>query len=262
MSALAAPDDYQAFCEGLRGICGVDLTQYKRPQMERRLRTFFERQGYRDLVAPLSHLRQSKPALDALLDRMTINVSQLWRNPDQWETLQAELLPELAESHSIRAWSAGCSYGAEAYTLAAVCRRAIRRTPVQISGTDIDERMVKRAREGVFSADDARTAPPDELRAFFAPNSGGWRAKPELRAMTRFDTGDLLRMRAGAGTYDLILCRNTVIYFSEPVRDELHAKLAQALRPGGILMIGSTERVGNPGNLGLTPIRPFTYRKA
>jgi chemotaxis protein methyltransferase CheR len=80
--------------------------------------------------------------------------------------------------------------------------------------------------------------------------------------MTRFDTGDLLRMRAGAGAYDLILCRNTVIYFSEPVRDELHAKLAQALRPGGILMVGSTERVAGPASMGLAPIRPFTYRKA
>jgi chemotaxis protein methyltransferase CheR len=262
MSVIAAKDDYQAFCEGLRSICGVDLTQYKRPQMERRLRTFFERQGYADLVAPLAQLRSSRPALDALLDRMTINVSQLWRNPEQWDALQHEILPELARAGSLKAWSAGCSYGAEAYTLAAVCRRAIPKALVKISGTDIDERMVKRAREGAFSADDARSAPQSEIDAFFAPHDGGWRAKPELRSMTRFDTGDLLRMRVSAGAYDLVLCRNTVIYFSEPVRDELHAKLAHALRPGGILMIGSTERVANPGTLGLTTVRPFTYRKA
>jgi chemotaxis protein methyltransferase CheR len=263
MSVIAAKqDDYQAFCEGLRGICGVDLTQYKRPQMERRLRTFFERQGYRDLIAPLTQLRQSRPALDALLDRMTINVSQLWRNPEQWHALQHEILPDLARSGSLKAWSAGCSYGAEAYTLAAVCRRAIPRALVRIVGTDIDERMVKRAREGAFSADDARSAPQSEMDAFFAPEHGGWRAKPELRAMTRFDTGDLLRMRGRPGPYDLVLCRNTVIYFSEPVRDELHANLAEALRPGGILMIGSTERVASPRDLGLTPVRPFTYRKA
>ena len=91
---------------------------------------------------------------------------------------------------------------------------------------------------------------------------GGWRAKLNLRSMTRFDHGDLLQMQLRPASYDLILCRNTVIYFAEPIRDELHARLAGALRPGGFLVIGSTERVSSPAALGLAMQHPFIYRKS
>jgi chemotaxis protein methyltransferase CheR len=255
-------DDYLAFCEGLRQICGIDLTQYKRPQMERRLRSFFARQGVERLTDGLHALRQRGEELDALLDRVTINVSQLWRNPTQWRQLELDVLPELASRGRVRAWSAGCSYGAEAYTLAATCLSAIPGAQAKIVGTDIDRRMVARAKTGVFTAEDARTAPPAAMRRFFEPAQDGWRARPELRAMTRFELGDLLTIDPGAASYDLILCRNTVIYFAEAIRDELHARLARALRPGGWLVIGATERVFQPAALGLRPIHPFMFRKA
>jgi chemotaxis protein methyltransferase CheR len=77
-----------------------------------------------------------------------------------------------------------------------------------------------------------------------------------------FDRGDLLSMRFTPSAYDLVLCRNTVIYFNEPVRDLLHERLVTTLRPGGFLVVGSTERVGVAGSLGLTLAQPFTYRKA
>ena len=143
-----APDDYVGFCEGLREICGIDLTQYKRPQMERRLRTFFERRGVNRLTDCLESLRADRQELEALLDRMTINVSQLWRNPEQWKMLaEHACCPSSAPSGQIRAWSAGSSYGAEAYTLAAVCQPSpIPGAQVRILGTDIDRRMVERAR--------------------------------------------------------------------------------------------------------------------
>lgn len=261
MSAVAS-DDYLAFCEGLREICGIDLTQYKRPQMERRLRSFFERRGLARLTDSLESLRRDQTALDELLDRVTINVSQLWRHPEQWNLLKRGILKELARANGqVRAWSAGCSHGAEAYTLAAVCLEAIPGVPVQILGTDIDRRMITRAREGVFSQDDARGAPPDALRRYFDAAAEGWRAKPVLRAMTRFGVGDLLTIRPGASIYDLVMCRNTVIYFAEPIRDELHARLARSLRPGGYLVIGGTERVSAPAQLGLESVHPFILRK-
>ena len=140
---------------------------------------------------------------------------------------------------------------------------AIPKAKVRIHGTDIDARMVARARAGRFSADDARTAPRADLRRSFDPtDDGDWVAKPELRAMVSFEVGDLLRMRLAPGSHDLVLCRNTVIYFTEDVRDALHARLAAALRPGGYLVIGATERVAMPREKGLVPTQPFTYRKA
>jgi chemotaxis protein methyltransferase CheR len=254
-------DDYVDFCRFLESLTGIALSQYKRPQMERRLRSFYANKGVHTLTDAFDLLRSDPQQLDLLLDRITINVSQLWRNPEQWELIQRRLLPDLAERGQIRAWSAGCSYGAESYTLATLCRLAVPQLPVSIQGTDIDKRMVARARLGLFGDDDARSAPEPLMRIGFERVDGGWRAKLALRKLTRFDVGDLLRMRPRAATYDLILCRNTVIYFAEPVRDELHARLAAALRPGGFLVIGSTERVSSPAALGLSMQHPFIYRK-
>jgi chemotaxis protein methyltransferase CheR len=261
-SDLVAADDYVAFCEGLRQICGIDLSQYKRPQMERRLRSFFARQGYAKLTDSLGRLRTDKQQLEELLDRVTINVSQLWRHPDQWVRLEDGLLAELAKFGPVRAWSAGCSYGAEAYTLAAVCSQAIPGKAVRILGTDIDPRMVARAKAGEFSAEDARTAPAAAMERWFERTDTGWRAKPALRSTTHFELGDLLKLRPPASSYELIMCRNTVIYFADQIRDELHARFAHALRPGGLLVIGGTERITDAAALGLSTVHPFIYRKS
>jgi chemotaxis protein methyltransferase CheR len=260
MSAVAG-DDYLSFCEGLRQLSGIDLTQYKRPQMERRLRTFFERRGCRKLTDSLPRLRQDKAELEALLDRMTINVSQLWRNPEHWKLLETKILPELGEKGRVTAWSAGCSYGAEAYTLGAICKQTLPKATIRIVGTDIDKRMVERAKAGLFSADDARSAPAKEMERWFERVPEGWQAREELRSLMRFEMGDLLRLTPKRGHYDLILCRNTFIYFAEPIRDELHARLATALRPGGYLMVGATERVSDPKSLDLVSAHPFIFRK-
>ena len=263
-SDFAATDDYIGFCEGLRQICGIDLTQYKRPQMERRLRSYWSRLGVTKLTDALPRLRSDAAQLDDLLDRVTINVSQLWRHPDQWARLEEGLLKELAGGPGgrLRAWSAGCSYGAEAYTLAAVCAAAIPRATVRITGTDIDQRMVARANLGEFTDADARTAPPAAMERWFDRAPNGWKAKPALRSMTSFEVGDLLKLRPAASSYELIMCRNTVIYFADQIRDELHATFAHALRPGGMLVIGGTERITDAASLNLTPIHPFIYRKS
>ena len=261
-SDFAATDDYIGFCQGLRQICGIDLTQYKRPQMERRLRSYWHRLGVAKLTDALPMLRKDPVQLDDLLDRVTINVSQLWRHPDQWTHLERGLLAELAAGGRVRAWSAGCSYGAEAYTLAAVCARAIPRATVRIQGTDIDRRMVARAKRGEFSESDARLAPAGAMERWFERTPDGWRAKQVLRSMTSFEVGDLLKLQPSPSSYELVMCRNTVIYFADEIRDELHARFAPALRPGGIRVIGGTERVTDAASLGIAPIHPFIYRKS
>jgi chemotaxis protein methyltransferase CheR len=260
---MSAPttDDYTAFCAAIKHLTKLDLGQYKRGQMERRIRTFASKEGHADLTGYAGVLRQAPAELERFLDRITINVSQLWRNPEQWRKIGRDILPALAAEGPVRAWSAGCSYGAEAYTLAALCLDAIPKSRFEIRGTDIDPRMVERAREGRFSAEDARDAPRDALRRHFDADGDGWQAKPALRRHVRFDQGDLLRMSLRPASLDLILCRNTVIYFTEDVRDALHARLVGALRPGGVLVVGSTERVSGAAQLGLAAPSPFVYRK-
>ena len=262
-TATLKADDFVALCELVRTLCGVDLSQYKRNQMERRVRSWTERRGTPDLAAYGQRLRRDPDELEAFLDRVTINVSHLWRHEDQWSSLGDTILPELAARGQVRCWSAGCSYGAEAFTLGAVARESVPGARVEIHGTDLDRRMVARARAGLFSAEDARTAPPALLKRWFDPvDDGGWQAKPELMRMMRFDVGDLLRMPVASGRYDLIMCRNTVIYFTEEVRDALHGRLADALAPGGYLVVGTSERVADPRALGLTSPFHFIYRKS
>jgi chemotaxis protein methyltransferase CheR len=254
-------DEFAVFCEGVRVLCEVDLSQYKRGQMERRVRSFADRRGARGLPEYLTMLKTSSEEVEEFLNRVTINVSQLWRNPEQWAMLGQRVLPELAAHGRVRCWSAGSSYGAEAFTLAAVCRDTAPGAHFSIVGTDIDRRMVARAHEGFFTEEDARTAPRPALARSFNAVPGGFAAKPELKAMTSFEVGDLLRIRPKRAAFELVLCRNTVIYFNETVRDALHARLAESLRPGGYLMVGSTERVTDAASIGLEAAHPFTYRK-
>jgi chemotaxis protein methyltransferase CheR len=262
-TATVKADDFTALCELVRQLCGVDLGQYKRNQMERRVRTWCERRGTPDLTAYGQLLKKDPAELDAFLDRVTINVSHLWRHEDQFEVLRTKILPELtAAKRNLKIWSAGSSYGAEAYTIAAVCRETIPNANVEINGTDLDKRMVARARQGIFTAEDARTSPKGMLQRHFDPQpDGGWVAKPELKRMVKFENGDLLRMPVPTERYDVVFCRNTVIYFTEEVRDALHARLVQSLAPGGYLVVGTSERVADPRAMGLTSPFHFIYRK-
>ena len=251
-------DDFVALCELVRTLCGVDLSQYKRAQMERRVRTWTQRRGTPDLGEYGKRLRADAEELEAFLDRVTINVSHLWRHEDQFEALRSSILPELAPKGRVRIWSAGSSYGAEAFTIAAVCRDTVPQVRIEIQGTDLDKRMVARAKTGVFTPEDARTAPPKMLDKHFVKQpEGGWVAKPELQRMVRFETGDLLRMPIPVERYDVVFCRNT-----EEVRDALHERLVKALAPGGYLIVGTSERVADPRALGLTSPFHFIYRKS
>ena len=260
--AGVAHDEYLALCERVRKLSGVDLLQYKRQQMERRIRTWASRRGTPELTAYTQRLAAEPEELESFLDRVTINVSEMWRHPEQFGHVERTILPELAAAGPVRIWSAGCSYGAEAYTLAAVSRASVPKADVAIRGTDLDGRMVKRAREGVFTAADARLAPKDVLKRYFDPrDEDGWAAKPELKRLMTFEVGDLLRMPIREGGHELVFCRNTVIYFNQEARDALHERLVQSLRVGGYLVVGTSERVTNARELGLVSPFPFIYRK-
>jgi chemotaxis protein methyltransferase CheR len=248
----------------LRSLVGLDLDQYKRRQMERRIRSFAERRAIADLDAYQAVVRAEPDELNALLDRITINVSQLFRNPEQWERIGRELVPELVASGNgrLRAWSAGCSFGAEAYSLAATVKEVVPHARLDIRASDIDRRILEAAGRGEFTVEDARSAPPHMIDRWFERTTTGYRAKVELLRAVRFEHEDLLQATSPAQSYDLVLCRNVVIYFTPEAREQVHAMLARSVRVGGYLVIGSTERVAQPlHELGLELAGPFVYRK-
>lgn len=256
--------DYDRFCRDLRDACGIDLAQYRRGPTERGVRSLAARRGRpHDLAAYARLLAGDRPAREELVGHLTVNASRLWRNPGQWRLLERRVLPGLAASGAgrLRCWSAGCSYGAEAYTLAAVAVDAVPRAQVTILGTDIDRRVIERARTAGFGADDVGGAPPAALAAHFTRHDGRWYAGAALRRLVRFEQADLLRLPARTDGFDLVLCRNTMLYFADDARDALLRRLARSIRPGGVLMIGNTERLADPCALGLERVAPSTFRR-
>jgi chemotaxis protein methyltransferase CheR len=254
-------DEYTEFCAGVHRLTGIDLAAYKRQQMERRIRSYMTAQRESSLAAFFDTIRNSPGDRDGFLDHITINVSELYRNPAQYDTLRKRVLPALRDSAELRIWSAGCSYGAEAYTLACVVLEELgQNARFEITGSDIDRRVIARAQRGWFSPADVRHVPPSVLKRYFEAGEDGYFARPELRKHVRFAAGDLLRDRYRNG-WDLVLCRNVVIYFNEDPRNEVHRKIAAALRPGGYLMVGSTERVAAAEALGLRYAYPFIYER-
>jgi len=256
--------DYARFCGGLRSLCDIDLLQYRPAQMERRLRSFARRAGHADLDGYLAALRRDVAARGAFLDHMTINVSELFRNPERFAELEARFLPELvarASGRGLRVWSAGCSYGAEAYTLAILLQEAAPGLVHDLVATDIDRTVLARAREGVFSEHEIQNVSPRRRRRWFAERpGGGWQATPELRAMVRFARLDLLKDPYPRAR-DLVLCRNVVIYFTDAAKQRIHERFFEALRPGGVLFVGSTERVNDAARLGWERPATFFYRR-
>ena len=263
MSTGLAPD-YERFCGGVKQLCGIDLFQYRPGQMERRLRSFASRGGHGDLDGYLTALKRDVAARSAFLDHMTINVSELFRNPERFDELETRFIPDLLEAskgRGLRVWSAGCSYGAEPYTLAILLKEAGPRLVHELVATDIDETILARAREGYFTdADLQHVTPARRERWFDRQPDGRVRVKSELRAMVRFSKLDLLK-DPYPRTRDLILCRNVVIYFNEDAKERIYERFFQVLQPGGTLFVGSTERVNDAARLGWERPSTFFYRK-
>ena len=260
----ALKPDYVRFCDGIRSLTGIDLWQYRPAQMERRLRSHAERNGCHDLDAYLKVLRTDAAAMDSFLDRMTINVSELFRNPERFEELEKRIIPALLAAHprGLKVWSAGCSYGAEVYSLAILMRELAPNQRHELFAFDIDERVLARAREGAFGATDMRNVTPARRQRWFTEEKVDgvirWKASQELRSMITFKRFDLLKDPFPKGMH-LVACRNVVIYFNDDAKDLLYRKFFDCLVPGGVLFVGATERINNADSMGWVKAGTFFY---
>jgi chemotaxis protein methyltransferase CheR len=239
---------------------GLDLGQYKPNQLQRRILGMAESKQHRTLSEFSEWVLSSKENTAWYLDRLAINVSELFRNPEKWEELRVKILPWLlSRSARLKCWSAGCSYGAEAYTLAMILDRHFPGAH-KIVGTDIDQAALAQAKEGRFSEADVKGVPPDYRKAYLYQSEGVWKADPKLAKLLEFKAQNLLADRFDTG-FDLVLCRNVVIYFTDEAKDSLYRRIWQSLKPGGVLFVGSTERLSKAQETGYESMIPFFYRK-
>lgn len=250
---------WQEFYARFMRKTGLDLDLYKANQLQRRIVSMAGTKGCGDLEAFWIWLGQSPANVEWFLDRLAINVSELFRNPEKWREMETRVLPELlGRSARLKVWSAGCSYGAEAHTLAMILDKRFPGAH-KIVGTDIDTAALNQAKASSFSVADVRCVPQD-YREYLSKSGEGYVGDVRLKKYLDFRKGNLLADRFETG-FDLIMCRNVVIYFTEEAKTELYAKFYRSLKPGGVLFVGSTERIFKADELGFTSPVPFYYQK-
>ncbi len=264
LSAPFGEVDFAAFQKRVELSTRILLSEYKSDQMRRRIATLAEKSGCKSFVEYARIIEQDSTALSAFLDRMTINVTELMRNPDRFDELAKFALPELMARRKgtpISVWSAGCSYGAEAYTVAMLLHELDPTVQHKVKGTDLDLAILAKADRPTFTPADMLNVSPARRETHFHELCGSYQPKMHLKSRVRFSQHDLLAHPYPNAEYDLVLCRNVVIYFTDDAKDRIYRGLFQSLKPGGILFVGGTERIADHRGIGFESLRPFFYRK-
>ena len=252
-------DEFMEFMQQFYETTGVDLRMYKRVQMERRLTSLRDKRGFATFSAYFTSLIKNMDMMHELLDKMTINVSEFFRNPERWQALETHLRPRLKKSETLKAWSAACSTGEEPYTLAILCEEVLQQ-PYDILATDIDDHVLQSARLGVYRQHQVQAMPTSYQEKYLHGTEQTWSINPSLSNHIHFAKHNLL-----ADSYpndlDLIICRNVLIYFTEEAKSHVMRGFSSALREKGLLFVGSTEQFLHADECGFYAIAPFLYEK-
>jgi chemotaxis protein methyltransferase CheR len=259
------PMEFELFRRRAYQLTGLDLTSYKAPQMHRRLSALLARMRIGSYADYARLLETDAVRRQEFRDYVTINVSEFFRDVHRFRALEERVLPELLHRRAaLRVWSAGCSNGSEAYSLSMLLQELSPNRGHSILATDVDQTILDRARAGTeYLASDVRNVGRERAGRWFIPTSDGrFSVAPGARAGVRFARHDLLRDAFPRGPFDLIACRNVVIYFTETAKVRIFDGFVAALGPGGVLFLGGTEAIMRPQALGLSVIGPGFYRKA
>lgn len=249
---MLSPGDYEAFQRFLENACGIVLGAGKEYLVSSRLSGIMRDYGINTIGQLLEQLDSNRnPTLRAgIIDAMTTNETFWFRDMSHFRMLQEIVCPEIKArpSHSIRIWSAACSYGQEAYNLSMVVQDYQRANPgalpggVDVVATDISATVLKEARKGVYCGMSASRGLTLEQQArYFNVNGDCLEVKPEIRKRVSFRELNLTRGYEMMGRFDVIFCRNVLIYFSSEQKRDIINRMAGVLNPGGYLFLGSTE---------------------
>ena len=253
--------DWGAFKRKLKAKTEIDLDLYKEPQMKRRIGSLVTRKGYDSYTKYFDMATQDKTEFDAFIEYLTINVSEFFRTPEKFGKLETDVIPDLLKrSSKLNIWSAGCSIGAEPYSLAIIMKEMTPGTRHRILASDLDIEILAKAKRGVYTADEIKCMSPERRRKYFDEDGDHYAVKQEIKSMIEFKRHNLLQDKFETG-FDLILCRNVVIYFTDEAKEQLYRHFFEALKPGGILFVGATESILNFRKMGYTSFQPFFYQR-
>jgi len=226
------------------------LFGYKSMCMKRRVAIRIRATHCRNTAEYLGLLRKSEQELDRLQKVLTIHVSQFFRNPSLFEKLQRHVLPEFFAAakarpdKTLRIWCLGCAGGEEPYSLAILLReyfiRELKQVAVTITGTDIDTGILAIAREGIYGKDRLKEVSPVFLKRYFRQHGERFHLAPEIRNMVTFTQDSITNIDQNVSN-DLVLCRNTLIYFTRCEQENILNRIAEVLPAHGILVLGKSE---------------------
>lgn len=252
--------DFEAFYRRFNQVEGIDFNKYKQDQLTRRMLMLVDQRKLSSFEELTSLVLRDREARAWFLDRLAINVTEVFRNPEHWVELEKFLTNDLLKSGKpLKTWSAGCSTGAEAYSLAAMLDTLAPKKDHRIICSDIDAAALEQAKKGELYGTEFRDVPKQYL-GYFERHPKGANVSQSLKKYVTFQRHNLLGDNFGTG-YDLIICRNVLIYFVDEAKDQIFRKFYGALRPGGYLFIGGSERIFNPKEIGFECPKPYFYQK-
>lgn len=253
---------YEDFKKDILGLTKIDLNSYKEKQMKRRIDTLIGKNGissYKDYVALI---KKNEEKFEQFVNFLTINVSEFYRNPEQWEILDKNVFPALIKrfGKNLKIWSAACSTGDEPYSLVMALSRHVPINQIRITATDIDKQVLDKARMGIYNEKSIAAVPADFKKKYFTKIGSSYQISNEIKRQVEFKEHNLLRDSYPVGCH-LIVCRNVLIYFTEEAKEEIYKKFNAALATEGILFIGSTEQIMNYKELNYQRHQSFFFQK-
>ena len=255
-------DGYEKFKKDVYALTSIYLNCYKEKQMKRRIDTLITKNKIDSYNAYVEFIKKDKSKFEQFVNFLTINVSEFYRNPEQWGFLDKEVFPQLVQrfGKNLKIWSAACSTGDEPYSLVMALSKHVPLNQIKIIATDIDKQVLDKARMGLYNEKSIASVPEEFKKKYFKQIGTSYQISDEIKKRVEFKEHNLLKDPYPSGCH-LIVCRNVVIYFTEEAKDEIYKKFNQALVTDGMLFIGSTEQIMNYKDLNYKRNQSFFFQK-
>ena len=252
---------YEEFTDAAGRLIKIDLSAYSERQMKRRIDSFLLRNKHQNYNGFYKAMIGDVELRNKFISFLTINVTEFFRNPLQWEKMKSEIIPKLLElPQPLKVWSSACSTGEEPYSIAMLLNQFVDMRRIKILATDIDEEVITKAENGVYDEKTIKNLSKTEIERFFRVENEKYIVKDELKACVQFKKLNLLVDPYPKGCH-LILCRNVMIYFTQDTKERMYKRFYDSLLPGGVLFLGNTEQIINPSRYGLESMKSFFYKK-
>lgn len=239
----------------------IDLSAYKENQLNRRILSLMSRVGVNSVDEYILLLKKDVNQRQKFLDFITINVTEFFRNPEIFEDLKDKIEEYITFTEkNLKIWSAACSIGAEPYSIAIILDNLKVKGNHKIIATDLDSSILERAKKGEFISSEIKNVKPEYLKRYFTKEGDKYLIDSKIKNMVTFKKHDLILDNYDKD-FDLIVCRNVVIYFNQDVKNDIYRKFSNSLKKGGLLFVGATESILNYKDYGFEKASTFIYKK-